>query len=211
MAIVLSGTTGISVPDGSASVPSLAGTTSATSGIQYPAANTVAMSTSGTERLRLDSTGNLLLGTTTSPSTSGIGLASGLAVTYSYTGYSSFRNNMFQGTLYWNNGTDRMYLDASGNFTASGNVTAYSDARLKTNVSTIDGALALVEKMRGVRYDRIDSGKAGIGVIAQEMKEVVPEVVLEGDNLSVAYGNLVGVLIEAVKELSARVKELEAK
>lgn len=104
-----------------------------------------------------------------------------------------------------------MYLDASGNFTASGNVTAYSDARLKTNVSTIDGALALVEKMRGVRYDRIDSGKAGIGVIAQEMKEVVPEVVLEGDNLSVAYGNLVGVLIEAVKELSARVKELEAK
>jgi hypothetical protein len=71
--------------------------------------------------------------------------------------------------------------------------------------------LALVEKMRGVRYERIEDGKAGVGVIAQEMQEVVPEVVLEGDNLSVAYGNLVGVLIEAVKELSARVKELEAK
>jgi hypothetical protein len=172
----------------------------------------ILMYTSGAERMRIDTSGNLLLGTTTAPSTTGLGLGSGLAVTYSYTGYSSFRNNMYLGTLYWNNGTDRMYLDASGNLTASGNVTAYSDARLKTNVSTIDNALALVEKMRGVRYDRIDSGKAGVGVIAQEMQEVVPEVVHEGEeHLSVAYGNLVGVLIEAVKELSARVKELEAK
>ena len=55
------------------------------------------------------------------------------------------------------------------------------------------------------------NGKAGVGVIAQEMQEVLPEVVHEGENLSVAYGNIVGVLIEAVKELSARVKELEAK
>jgi hypothetical protein len=104
-----------------------------------------------------------------------------------------------------------MTLDQAGNLVAAGNVTAYSDARLKKNVSTIDNALALVEKMRGVRYERIDSGKAGVGVIAQEMQEVVPEVVHEGENLSVAYGNLVGVLIEAVKELSARVKELEAR
>jgi hypothetical protein len=107
--------------------------------------------------------------------------------------------------------TTAMTLDSSGNLVAAGNVTAYSDAILKKNVVTIDGALALVEKMRGVRYDRIDSGEAGIGVIAQEMQEVVPEVVLEGDNLSVAYGNLVGVLIEAVKELSERLKRLENK
>jgi hypothetical protein len=104
-----------------------------------------------------------------------------------------------------------MTLDQTGNLVAAGNVTAYSDARLKKNVSTIDNALALVEKMRGVRYERIEDGKAGVGVIAQDMQEVVPEVVHEGENLSVAYGNLVGVLIEAVKELSARVKELEAK
>jgi hypothetical protein len=104
-----------------------------------------------------------------------------------------------------------MTLDQSGNLVAAGNVTAYSDARLKKNVSTIDNALELVEKMRGVRYERIDSGKAGVGVIAQEMQEVVPEVVHEGENLSVAYGNIVGVLIEAVKELSAQVKKLEAK
>jgi hypothetical protein len=104
------------------------------------------------------------------------------------------------------------YVDSSGNFVASGNVTAYSDARLKENVQTIRDAVALVSRMRGVFYDRVDTGKPGVGVIAQEMQEVVPAVVHDnGDTLSVAYGNLVGVLIEAVKELSARVETLEGK
>jgi hypothetical protein len=103
--------------------------------------------------------------------------------------------------------------DTSGNFTAVGNVTAYSDARLKENVQTIRDAVSLVNRMRGVFYDRIDSGEAGVGVIAQEMREVIPQVVRTNpdDTLSVAYGNLVGVLIEAVKELSARVEALEGK
>lgn len=104
------------------------------------------------------------------------------------------------------------YTDTSGNFTAAGNVTAYSDAKLKENVQTIRDAVALVNRMRGVFYDRIDIGAAGVGVIAQEMQEVVPQVVTTNDGtLSVAYGNLVGVLIEAIKELSARVEKLEGK
>jgi hypothetical protein len=102
---------------------------------------------------------------------------------------------------------------SSGDFTAAGNVTAYSDARLKENVQTIRDAVNLVGRMRGVFYDRVDTGKAGVGVIAQEMQEIVPQVVIRNsdDTLSVAYGNLVGVLIEAVKELSARVEALEGK
>jgi len=106
---------------------------------------------------------------------------------------------------------NRWYTDTSGNFTAKGNVTAYSDARLKNNVETIAEAVSLVEKMRGVKYTRKDTGEAGVGVIAQEMQSVLPEVVQDGETLSVSYGNIVGVLIEAVKELSARVKELEGK
>jgi hypothetical protein len=102
-------------------------------------------------------------------------------------------------------------LTNTGDLTVAGNVTAYSDEKIKTNITTIENAFALVEQMRGVRYNRIEDGKAGIGVVAQEMQKILPEVVLEGDNLSVAYGNIVGVLIEALKELSARVKELEAK
>ena len=92
----------------------------------------------------------------------------------------------------------------SGNFTATGNITAYSDERLKDNVETIEGALEKVARMRGVTYNyksELNDGQRGTGVIAQEMQQVMPEVVEEGEYLSVAYGNLVGVLIEAVKEL----------
>ena len=96
---------------------------------------------------------------------------------------------------------------ANGNFTAGGNVTAYSDERLKTNIRTIDGALDKVDKLRGVYFDK--DGKAGLGVIAQEVEKVLPEVVLEGEYKSVAYGNIVGVLIEAIKELKAEIEELK--
>jgi len=109
-------------------------------------------------------------------------------------------------------GSTISYIDGNGNFTATSNVTAYSDANLKTDVTTISNALSLVNKMRGVNYTRIDSGKRGVGVIAQEMQEVIPEVVHDTHGtLSVAYGNLVGVLIEAIKELSDKVEALESK
>ena len=98
----------------------------------------------------------------------------------------------------------------SGNFAATGNITAYSDERLKSNISTISGALDKVNALRGVSYTK--DGENSIGVIAQEVQKVIPEVVQENEEyLSVAYGNLVGVLIEAVKELSAEVEALKAK
>jgi hypothetical protein len=107
----------------------------------------------------------------------------------------------------------RMTLDSSGNAVFKNNVTAYSDVRLKTNIETIQNALDTVSKMRGVTYKRIDSGEKGIGVIAQEMKEVLPEVVMEAASedefMSVSYGNIVGVLIEAIKELKAEIEELK--
>lgn len=112
------------------------------------------------------------------------------------------------------NGSTVITLDGTnGNITAAGNVTAYSDGRLKEDVETIDNALDLIGKMRGVTYTRKDTGSKGVGVIAQEMQGVIPQVVEESaeGTLSVAYGNLVGVLIEAVKELTARVAELEGK
>ena len=114
------------------------------------------------------------------------------------------------GNMYFQNqagSVNYFYTDTSGNLTATGNVTAYSDERLKSDVYTIQNALDLVDQMRGVGF--IKDGKAGIGVIAQEMQKVMPQVVIEGEYLSVAYGNLVGVLIEAVKELRAEVKALK--
>ena len=96
----------------------------------------------------------------------------------------------------------------TGNFTASGNITAYSDERLKTDVETIPNALEKVNSLRGVSYTK--DGVRGLGVIAQEIEKVLPEVVIDGEEFkSVAYGNIVGVLIEAIKELTAEVAELK--
>jgi hypothetical protein len=113
----------------------------------------------------------------------------------------------------WSAAANRFQMDMSGNLTMAGNVTAYSDVRLKTNIQTIENALDKVMQMRGVSYERIDNGEKNVGVIAQEIKEVLPEVVLEreGDDqyMSVSYGNIVGVLIEAIKELKAEIEELK--
>jgi hypothetical protein len=95
------------------------------------------------------------------------------------------------------------------NLIAKSDVVTYSDARFKHNVVTIDNALEKVNAMRGVEYEK--GGKQNIGVIAQEVEVIVPEVVHtdpEGMK-SVAYGNLVGLLIESIKELTARVESLE--
>ena len=99
-------------------------------------------------------------------------------------------------------------MSAAGAATFNNDVTAFSDERLKDNIETIDSALDKVTNMRGVTFDR--DGRRGTGVIAQEMQKVMPEVVHdEGEYMSVAYGNLVGVLIEAVKELKAEIEELK--
>ncbi|CDT54240.1 hypothetical protein VCR15J2_390139 [Vibrio coralliirubri] len=102
----------------------------------------------------------------------------------------------------------------------AGNVTAYSDKRVKTNIEVIDNALAKVEKLGGYTFDRIDvKGEDGnplrqTGVIAQEVQAVLPEAVVvagEDGHLSVAYGNMVGLLIEAIKELKQEVEELKGR
>jgi hypothetical protein len=102
-------------------------------------------------------------------------------------------------------------LNVSGNILASGNITAYSDIKLKKNIITIDNALDKVSMMRGVMYTRKDTGVRGTGVIAQEIQEILPEVVHNGEYLSVSYGNIVGVLIEAIKELKAEIEQLKGK
>jgi hypothetical protein len=131
-----------------------------------------------------------------------------------FTGIDSTDDLTFWGNVGGGEGM-RARLTQSGNFTATGNVTAYSDGRLKQDVQTVENALDLVSQMRGVTYTRKDNGEAGVGVIAQEMREIMPQVVQqdggEDGTLSVAYGNLVGVLIEAIKELSLKVKTLEEK
>lgn len=107
--------------------------------------------------------------------------------------------------------TPQLYV--TGTIYATSNITAFSDERLKRNIETIDDALDLVNRMRGVRFED-DKGNRYVGLIAQEVQNVVPEVVVEHEDsgyLAVAYQNLVGVLVNAINELSDRVKKLEVK
>ncbi len=96
----------------------------------------------------------------------------------------------------------------NNSITAGADITAFSDMRIKHDIETIEGALAKVSDMRGVYFKR-NNGEAGTGVIAQEIENILPEVVKDGEYKSVAYGNMVGILIEAIKELKAEVEKLK--
>ena len=90
------------------------------------------------------------------------------------------------------------------------NFVSSSDRRLKTDIETIGDALNLVRDLRGVRY--VMGGQPGIGVIAQEVEPILPEIVSEADGLKrVAYGNLAGLLIEAIKVLADEIDHLKGK
>jgi len=113
-------------------------------------------------------------------------------------------------------GIDALTLDmsAAGAATFNDDVTAFSDKRLKTDISNISNGLDKVMRMQGVYYKRNDqeNAKLKIGVLAQDMEEIVPEVVLTANDemktKSVDYAKLTAVLIEAVKELKQEINEL---
>ena len=104
-------------------------------------------------------------------------------------------------------------MSEAGAATFNNDVTAFSDARLKDNIETLENGLQKIEQLRGVTYIR--DNKESIGVIAQEVEKILPEIILTADDemgtKSVDYSRITAVLIEAVKDLSARVKELENK
>jgi hypothetical protein len=112
--------------------------------------------------------------------------------------------------------TESMRIASTGAATFTGDVNApnfntTSDATLKTNVETLTGSLDAVQALRGVSFDWIDNGGSEIGVIAQEVEAVLPALVNTNDQgiKTVKYGNMVAVLIEAVKELKAEIEELK--
>jgi len=100
-------------------------------------------------------------------------------------------------------------MSAAGKATFNNDVVAFSDRKLKENIQTLDGKKVL--EMRGVSFTRKDTKEKSSGVIAQEMQKVAPELVSESQGtLGVSYGNLVGYLIEAVKDQQKQIDELKA-
>jgi hypothetical protein len=81
---------------------------------------------------------------------------------------------------------------------------------VKTNIEPIEHPTTTINLLRGVYYNRIGDSTRKIGLIAQEVERILPEVVLDGDLKSIAYGNIVALLIEGFKELSQRISTIEA-
>jgi hypothetical protein len=120
-----------------------------------------------------------------------------------------------------NNGAFQAYHDnslklatTSTGITVTGDVNSTSDIRAKKNIETIEGALEKVSLLRGVTFDwDNDVEERATGVIAQDVEKVLPEAVRDNAETgfkSVAYGNMVGLLVEAIKEQQSQIDKLEA-
>ena len=148
------------------------------------------------------------LGTLTG-ATSGTGLSG--SVSYDGSGNQTF--TVTSNATSSNTGSTIVARDGSGNFTA-GTITCTdlnttSDITLKDNINVIDNALDMISRLDGITWNWKADGRASMGVSAQNVESVAPELVAQGDHKSVNYNGLVGVLIAAVKELSAEVAELK--
>lgn len=99
----------------------------------------------------------------------------------------------------------------SNNVTFRGDVNSTSDERLKSDIRTLDNSLNILEEIRGVEFNWSTTNKPSVGVIAQEVEKVLPQLVSEGDSKSVNYNGLIGVLIEAVKDQQKQINKLEEK
>ena len=106
-------------------------------------------------------------------------------------------------------------LNVDGYISATGNITAYSDKRLKENFKLISSPNDKLKMINGYEFDwiKMNNGKHDIGVIAQEIEEVLPELVLQDSEgyKSVDYSKIVSLLIESNKDLLRRIEVLEAR
>lgn len=102
-------------------------------------------------------------------------------------------------------------LRVFGNMKVDGVVMSSSDRRLKTNINKIEGAMDKIERLSGVFFNKIGDDKRQLGLIAQEVNEVIEEAVYKDENgyLNIAYGNLMGLIIEGMKELRNEIKNLK--
>ncbi len=110
------------------------------------------------------------------------------------------------------NPTSKLTVTGDGRFTGivtAANFNSSSDINLKENIHTVENSLETIQSLRGVSFDWKESGKKSYGVIAQELEEILPELVSSGEIKTVNYNGIIGVLIEAVKELKREIEDLK--
>lgn len=127
-----------------------------------------------------------------------------------------YMNTNSDGTFRIYDTANRFIIDNSGNVYSVGNLGAFSDRKIKKNISPIENPLEKLAQLEGVEYTRKDTHEDQIGLIAQEVEKVFPQLVMSvnageelGEIKTVAYGNFVGVLVAGINALTKRVEELE--
>jgi len=178
--------------------------------------NAVTLTESGSGDFTVDAPGDIILDADTNDVI--IKDAGASRLTFNFTNSGHFYNVLSVADKIWGvKGIDgstaitalSIDMAAAGKATFNNDVVAFSDRKLKENIQTLDGKKVL--EMRGVSFTRKDTKEQSSGVIAQEMQEVAPELVSESQGtLGVSYGNLVGYLIEAVKDQQKQIDELKA-
>lgn len=188
---------------------------------------------SGTGSINYNPTTGVISATATSAGDIRAALSQGTGVTYNATtgvisigqavatnSNVTFAGITVNGGIAMTGGISGTSVSINGSITANGDITAFanqSDIRKKENIARIDNALDKVMQIGGYTYNFKGDDRKITGVIAQEMEKVLPEVVYDiddeeyGTSKSVRYGNIVGLLIEAIKELKSEIDELKGR
>ena len=105
----------------------------------------------------------------------------------------------------------KLTFNPSSGLLTSTDYNSSSDSRLKVNIKTIDNALGTIATLRGVSFDWKDNSGRSYGLIAQEVQEILPDVVTEDENgfLGIKYTNMIGILVEAIKEQQEQINTLK--
>jgi hypothetical protein len=235
MSLILNGTDGLSDVDGSAATPAIRGT-DANTGIFFPAADTIAFSEGGTEVVRIDSSGNLLVGNTATSGNAKFFVdgsvtdnisrmfnssATPFGLYISYSGAAP--NNTGQEFLFCNDtGATRFTARSNGGLANySANDVNLSDLREKTNVELAGNYLLKICSIPVKTFNYIDQNREDddgltLGVVAQDVEAVAPELVSESDwsvkkdgskmRLSIYQTDLQYALMKSIQELNAKVE-----
>ena len=224
---------------GNAYQPSISFTSDTNTGMFNPAADTIQFSTGGAYRISVNNFATIINqdcgigvtplakfhvnGTSLVRTTTGVGdfYLGNVGTANHFRFHTNNSNTYFDmncGNVYWRDGGSTRYtfFPSTANMTVNGTITQGSDARVKENIVEIDDCLGKVKEMRGVYYNRTDINTevTKVGVIAQEVEKVLPELILENEEdglKSVAYSELTAVLINAVKEQQVMIEDLKSR
>ena len=224
---------------GNAYQPSIAFTSDTNTGMFNPASDTIQFATGGAYRISVNNFATVINqdcgigvtplakfhvnGTSLVRTSTGVGdfyLGNNASANHFrfHTNNSNTYFDMNCGNVYWRDGGSIRYtfFPSTANMTINGTLTQNSDIRIKENIVEVDDCISKVQAMRGVYYNRTDFNTevTKVGVIAQEVEAVLPELILENEDdglKSVAYSELTAVLINAVKEQQVMIEDLKSR